>query len=109
MLTSRSPCPFVSNDHQHWPIILTGWAFLPQRRCCRRLPLAVNSGDNADTTGAIFGQIAGAHNETFEFLVKSAKPSYRRKTVSSNFTIFWIPGRARNDGGAYFSKLSLWK
>jgi hypothetical protein len=44
--------------------------------------------------------------ESFEFLLKSAKSSYRRKTVSNFFSIFWIPGQARNDKKGRFSKVS---
>jgi hypothetical protein len=35
--------------------------------------------------------LSGFRNETFEFLLKFGKSSYRRKPVSSYFKMFWTP------------------
>jgi hypothetical protein len=45
--------------------------------------------------------------ESFEFLPKLAKSSYRRKPVSSLFKTFWTPAFAGVTEKSRFSKLSL--
>jgi len=58
-------------------------------------------------TPSYFPKDSNTYFETFEFLLKFAKSSFRRKPESSNFRMFWTPAFAGVTGKCRFSKVSL--